>query len=375
MAIAGGVERQVAFWIGALLLAILLLWLLHGVLLPFVAGMALAYLLNPLAARLERLGLGRMAASLLIIGLFVLGFVALLLVILPILSGQLWSLIDNLPGYIRRVQQVATDPSHPWLRRIIGENWTSSDTSLGDVMSQGAGWLTAFLKSLWSGGRALISVFSLVVVTPVVAFYLLNDWERMLATVDAWIPLQQRETVRALARDIDRAIAGFVRGQSAVCLLLGAYYALGLTLAGLNFGLLIGLGSGLVTFIPYIGSMSGLTVSVAVAVAQFWPDWTPILAVIGIFLAGQFLEGYILSPKLVGESVGLHPVWLMFALFAFGYLFGFVGMLVAVPLAAAVGVIVRFGLRRYLASPFYTGAAAMGPSSRPHTLSSEMREP
>jgi len=200
-----------------------------------------------------------------------------------------------------------------------------------------------------------VSVFSLVVITPVVAFYLIYDWHRMIRTVDGWVPRQQRETVRQLAREIDAAISGFVRGQTAVCLILGSFYAVALTLSGLNFGLLIGLISGLITFIPYVGSMTGLVLSTGVAVAQFWPDYGSILMVLGIFLVGQFLEGNVLSPKLVGESVGLHPVWLIFALLAFGYLFGFVGLLVAVPLAATIGVLCRFALRRYLHSSFYTG--------------------
>jgi predicted PurR-regulated permease PerM len=177
----------------------------------------------------------------------------------------------------------------------------------------------------------------------------------MIDVVDSWIPLHQRDTVRGLAREIDAAIAGFVRGQSAVCVILGAFYAIALTLTGLNFGLLIGLISGLITFIPYVGSMTGLILSLGVAVAQFWPDYTWIALILGIFLFGQFIEGNVLSPKLVGESVGLHPVWLIFALLAFGYLFGFVGLLVAVPLAATIGVLARFALRRYLESSFYTG--------------------
>jgi predicted PurR-regulated permease PerM len=164
-----------------------------------------------------------------------------------------------------------------------------------------------------------------------------------------------RPTVRTIAREIDEAIAGFVRGQAGVCLILGSFYAAALTTTGLNFGLLIGLVSGFITFIPYVGSMTGLVLSTGVAIAQFFPEWTPILAVVAIFIIGQVLEGYILAPKLVGESVGLHPVWLMFALFAFGYLFGFVGLLLAVPLAAAIGVLARFVLRQYLTSPVYTG--------------------
>ena len=170
--------------------------------------------------------------------------------------------------------------------------------------------------------------------------------------------MQQRDTVRQLAREIDAAIAGFVRGQTAVCLILGSFYAVALTLSGLNFGLLIGLISGLITFIPYVGSMTGLILALGVAVAQFWPDYSSILMVLGIFLVGQFLEGNLLAPKLVGESVGLHPVWLIFALLAFGYLFGFVGLLVAVPLAATIGVLARFALQRYLESSLYTGGTS-----------------
>jgi predicted PurR-regulated permease PerM len=365
VAIAIGLGRQVTFWIATFVVIVLVMWLLSGILLPFVAGTALAYLFNPLANRLERLGVNRMVASLAIIGLFVLGFIVLILLIVPIVGGQLAAFIDNLPTYVRKLQSLLADPSRPWLQRVLGDKVTSTDASLGDLVTQGAGWLAAFMKSLWSGGQALISIFSLVVVTPVVAFYILYDWERMIAKVDGWVPLPYRDTVRELGREIDRAIAGFVRGQTGVCLILGSFYALGLTLVGLNFGLLIGLVSGLITFIPYVGSMTGLVLAAGVAVAQFWPDWGSILLVIAIFFAGQFLEGYILQPKLVGESAGLHPVWLMFALFAFGYLFGFVGMLLAIPLAAAIGVIVRFALARYLESPLYTGEPDVAATDRP----------
>ena len=191
--------------------------------------------------------------------------------------------------------------------------------------------------------------------TPVVAFYLICDWDRMIAAVDRLIPVPQRETVRRLGREIDATIAAYVRGQSGLCLILGSYYATGLTFAGLSFGLLIGVISGLISFIPYVGSLTALILSLGVALAQFAPDWTRIVIVAGIVLFGQFLEGNVLAPKLVGKSVGLHPVWLIFALFAFGYLFGFVGLLLAVPLAAGSRVLIRFALSRYFASPLYTG--------------------
>src|SRR5829696_6047465 len=346
-------RQQLMFWIAALVVFAFLLWLLSEILLPFVAGAALAYLLNPLANRLERTGVNRTVAALLMVGVMVVAFSVLALLIVPVMAEQLSTFISNIPGYVTRLQRLLADQNLPWLRRLIASG--DGSEAMSDLVSQGAVWLAAFLRSLWSGGKALISIFSLVVVTPVVCFYLICDWPRIIATVQQWIPLAHRETVNGLAREIDAAIAGFLRGQTAVCVILGAFYAISLSSVGLNFGLLIGLISGLITFIPYVGSMTGLVLSVGVALAQFWPDWMMILLVLGIFLVGQFLEGNLLAPKLVGESIGLHPVWLMLAMFAFGYLFGFVGLLVAVPLAAAIGVLMRFALRKYLASPLYVG--------------------
>ena len=351
------VERHFLFWLAVLVLVVLALWLLSEILLPIVAGLAIAYLLTPLTDRLERFGINRLAAALLIIAVVVLALVYLILLVAPIVGAHLSSFIDSVPGNVTRLQALLGDPSRPWLQKLLGVGF-SADKSIGDLVTQGVGWLTTFLRSLWSGGRALVSLFSLVVVTPVVAFYLIYDWHRMIRNVDSWIPIQYRETVRELAREVDAAIAGFVRGQTAVCLILGSFYAVALTLTGLNFGLLIGLISGLITFIPYVGSMTGLVLALGVAVAQFWPAYGLILIVLGIFLVGQFVEGNVLAPKLVGESVGIHPVWLIFALLAFGYLFGFVGLLVAVPLAATIGVLTRFALRRYLQSSLYTGEEA-----------------
>jgi predicted PurR-regulated permease PerM len=346
------VERQLAFWLATFAVVVVLLWLLSDILLPFVAGMAIAYLLDPLTNRLERLGVNRRLAALLIVGLVVLAIIAILLVIVPVLANQLYALIANIPGYVTRLQALLLASEVPWLRELLGAGDTKT---IGDLVSQGAVWLAGFLRSLWAGGRSLISIFSLVVVTPVVAYYLICDWPRIVVTVREWIPLAYRDSVHGVLHEIDAAIAGFVRGQTGVCLILGSFYSVCLTVVGLNFGVLIGLISGLISFIPFVGSMTGLVLAMGVAIAQFWPEWTPIVAVLVIFLVGQFIEGYILAPKLVGESVGLHPVWLMFAMFAFGYLFGFVGLLVAVPVAAAIGVVLRFALRQYRASPLYTG--------------------
>jgi predicted PurR-regulated permease PerM len=349
------IERHVVFWIAALVVLVGLLWLLSPILLPFVVGSAVAYLLDPLADRLTKRGVSRLVAASIILGGFVLIVAVLLLSIVPVLASQLAGFIDNAPAYAQRLQTLIGDAQHPWLKRIVGDNLGGADKSAGDLMSQAIGYLSNFLGSLWTRGQALISLFSLVIITPVVAFYLIADWDGMVETLDRLIPLPQRETVRTLGREIDATISAYVRGQSGVCLILGSYYALGLTLAGLSFGLLIGVVSGLVSFIPYVGSLTALVLSLGVAVAQFFPNWTPIVIVAGVVLVGQFIEGNVLSPKLVGHSVGLHPVWLMFALFAFSYLFGFVGLLLAVPLAAAAGVLIRFGVRRYRESPLYTG--------------------
>ncbi|HVY58518.1 MAG TPA: AI-2E family transporter [Xanthobacteraceae bacterium] len=349
-------KSQMAFWVAALVLFVLLIWLLHEILLPFVAGIALAYLLDPLANRIEHFGIGRLPATFLILGLFVFLFLLSVVLLAPVLGNQLAAFVDRLPDYAARLQSLAVDPGRPWLSRIVRDGL--GDAQIGSIVKQATGGVLVFVKSLWSGGQTLVSILSLLIVTPVVAFYLLNDWNRMVATVDHWLPRAHAPTIRALAREIDRAIAGFVRGQSGVCLILGSFYALGLTVTGLNFGLLIGALSGLISFIPYVGSFTGLVLSLGVAVAQFFPDWGPIVAVLAVYLIGQFLEGYVLAPYLVGPSVGLHPVWLMFALVAFGYLFGFVGLLIAVPLAAAIGVLVRFALKSYLASSLYWGGEA-----------------
>ena len=214
---------------------------------------------------------------------------------------------------------------------------------------------TSLFRSILVGGRAVLNIVSLIVITPVVAFYLLYDWDRMVARIDLWLPRDYVDEIRRLAREMDATIAAFVRGQILVCVLLGTFYAVGLMTVGLNYGLLIGLGAGLLSFIPYLGFALGFITSIIIALVQFSPDWIWIAATVGVFLIGQLIEGYLLQPYLIGERVGLHPVWLLFALFAFGLLFGFVGLIVAIPASAAIGVLVRYALGQYLASPIYRG--------------------
>jgi predicted PurR-regulated permease PerM len=358
------VQWQVAFWVGTFLSVVLMLWLFSGVLLPFMAGLALGYLLDPVADRLEQLGLGRLGATLVIMGGFMLGFVLLFVLVVPILGSQLAMFIEALPSYVAKLQELVTQVSRQVSREYGGfltEKLglavpTPSDirSSTTDLLGQGAQWAASLLKSVWTNGTALVGLMSLLIVTPVVGFYMLLDWDKLVATIDGLAPLRHRETVRMLAREIDAALAGFLRGQSLVCLFLGVWYGTGLSLIGLNFGLLIGISAGLLSFIPYVGSLTALVLSSSVAIVQGWPSWHLLALAIAVFSTGQFLEGNILSPKLVGDSVGLHPVWLIFALLAFGSLFGFTGLLVAVPFAAATGVVLRFAVRRYRESKLYT---------------------
>lgn len=353
-------SRPILFWIATFAATTAVVVLLRQVLLPFVAGMVLAYLLDPLANRIERLGVNRLVATLAIIAFGVTLIAVIIILTVPVIIRELSHFLEHLPLYVRRVHTLATDPNRPWLSKIVGEGLGETERSIGELTKFASNWVDSIIRSVWSGGRALISILSIGIVTPIVACYLLYDWNRMVATIENWVPPAQRETVRALALEIDKTISGFVRGQSTLCLVLAVYYAVALRLIGLDHRVLIGIAAGLISFIPYLGSLSGLAVSTCIAIAQFSPDWRPIWLVPAVFVVGQSLADYVLAPYLVGRRVHLNPVWVMFALFAFGYLFGFVGLLIAVPLASAIGVMTRFALRSYYASSLYAPTATGG---------------
>jgi predicted PurR-regulated permease PerM len=376
------IEWQIVFWAVAFLLLGLLLWLFSGVVLPFAAAVALGYLLDPVVDRLERLGLNRLGATLIIIAFLALVLVLISILIVPVLWRQLVSFVEALPAYAVKLQELISGGLGRLSREYGGiladklglgrEAGAGLASATNDLVAQAARWVASFLNSLLTRGAALISLISLLVVTPVVTFYMLLDWDKMVAAIDGLIPLRHRETVRGLAREIDIAMAGFLRGQSLVCLFLGSWYGIGLSLIGLDYGLLIGITAGILSFIPYVGSLTALILSSIIAIVQGWPQGKLLLMSLGVVLFGQFLEGNILSPKLVGESVGLHPVWLIFALLAFGSLFGFTGLITAVPAAAAAGVILRFAAGRYRTSSLYTGATERG---APVLLESTMNNP
>lgn len=359
-------QRQVLIWVAVLGVGLYALYALSGILVPFLAGIAIAYLLDPLASKLERLGLNRLGATTVILALFLAMILLILVVLAPILARQLTAFVFSLPGIAARLQDLVITEGSYLVERYGGETlrklgiegpFTPAEmqSSLGGLVGQATNYAIGLVNSLWSGSRALFGLFSLLFITPVVAFYILLDWRRMVASIDRWVPPHHREVVRTIAREVDHALAGFLRGQSVVSLILGLWYAVGLTAVGLNFGFLIGLTGGFLSFIPFFGSLIVLFVSAAVAVVQGWPEWHLIAATIAVVMSGQFLEGNLLSPYLVGHSIGLHPVWLMLALVICSSQFGFTGLLVAVPLAAAIGVLARFALRQYMTSPLYTG--------------------
>jgi predicted PurR-regulated permease PerM len=365
------VERQILFWVLVLGAFGFALQLLGSTVTPFAAGIALGYLLDPLVGHMEKLGLNRLGAALIILVVFAATFIIALVVVVPILGNQFIAFAQKLPGYVTKLHALALDEGAALVNKYLG-GWISTlglggelssgqiQKTIGDFVDQGAQWLVNALRGLVSGGAAVFSFFSLLIITPVVAFYILIDWHRMIAEIDSWLPLDHRDHLRKIAREIDRALAGFIRGQSLVCLFDGLWYGIGLTLVGLDFGFLIGVIGAVLSFVPYVGGLMVLVLSIAVSLVQGWPSLKLFFMALAVVVSGQFLESYVVSPRVVGGSVGLHPVWLMFALLAFGQLFGFVGLVVAVPTAAAIGVIARHLIGLYRASPFYLGRAAKG---------------
>lgn len=349
------VERHALFWILAAAVLAFALKTLAPVLLPFVIGLAIAYFLNPIVDKLTSVGLPRLVGTVLLLFISAAAVIAALVFLIPILAEQTQQLIAALPAEAARFKTLA----ETFAREQLGARFPEAEAALNRGMTGLTDSLpslvTSIAQSLWSQGSAAFNFFTLMLVTPLVAFYALLDWPKIVAKVDSWVPLQNSGQIRQIASDIDTRVSAFVRGQGIVCLVLAAFYAIALSALGLRYGLLVGLLTGLLSFIPFAGWALGLLSALGLAVVQFWPETLPILMVGGVFLAGQALDAAFLSPQIVGSKIGLHPVWLIFSLLVFSYLFGFLGLLVAVPVAAAIGVLVRFGLDRYLNSTVYHG--------------------
>lgn len=344
------IRDQAKYWGIALAIFLVVLWYLGDVLLPFVLGGAIAYFLDPVADRLESWGLSRVAATALIAVVSLVIFILMMLLVVPTLINQAVALFETAPQLFRDLREFLTArfPS------IVDADSTlrQSLDAVGNTIRDRGGEL---LNTILSSAASIINIVVLFVIVPVVAVYMLLDWDRMIARVDELLPRDHAPTIRRLAAEIDNTLSSFIRGMGSVCLALGTYYAIALMLVGLQFGLVVGFIAGLVTFIPYVGALLGGALAIGLGLFQFWGEWLQLGLIVAIFVIGQVVEGNILTPRWVGHSVGLHPVWLLLALSVFGTLFGFVGMLVAVPVAAALGVLARFGVAQYKAGRLYRG--------------------
>lgn len=349
------VERQVLFWLAALLLAVLAVLALKDVLLPFLIGIVIAYALNPLAEQLARLGIGRTMASLLIVAALVVVVVLLLVFLVPMLANQAQQIGATLPGELERLRGLFEAWARERLGNRFGDFKLGMDRAVADLSTNWSSLAGVVAKSVWAQGLALVNFLSLLLITPLVVFYLLVDWHPMLERIETWLPRDHKVTITRLANEINDAISAFIRGQGLVCVILGIIYALGLSLIGLRYGLLVGLATGALSFIPFVGWALGLLTAATLALIEHGPDSVLLMKVLAVFATGQVIDAALLSPKIVGSKIGLHPVWLIAALFVFSYLFGFAGMLVAVPVAAAIAVLVRFALEVYLGSSIYKG--------------------
>lgn len=346
-------DSQWRFWLIVLAVFVAVVWLLKAMLLPFIIGMLVAYFLNPLVDKLSQHNVPRWLSSLTVLGGFVLLAALILVLILPILQHQIGALITSIPEYLERLRTHYMPWVEDWLSRFEPEDVEKLRNAAGQSVGNAAGWVGNLFKNIISTSFALLDIMALMIVTPVVAFYMLYDWPKITASIDSLFPQRYYEVIHAQLSEIDSTLSGFLRGQAIVCLILGCYYSLGLTLAGLKYGAVIGIVAGVLTFIPYVGTGFGWISSLFLGMAQFDNDWTRIAPIIGVFIVGHILETYVLTPRFVGHRVNLHPVWILFALLAGAHLMGFTGVLLAVPVAAVSGVLIRFGIRQYRSSAVY----------------------
>jgi predicted PurR-regulated permease PerM len=350
-----GQRQQAVFWLGALIVFFVLFYLLSPILLPFVAGFVIAYFLDPAVHRLERWHVRRSFGAVVVLLLFVLAVLIVLSLLVPLVELQAAELVRRVPALVGAARERMEQLMQLAEQQLAPEDVAKLRDILGSGLADIASWAARVVQSVLTSSVALANLLSLVFITPIVAFFLLRDWPRIIALIDAWLPRHHLATIREQARLVDMTLAGFMRGQLLVCLGTGVYYAVALTVIHLDFGLIIGILAGVLTFIPYVGFATGFLLAMGLALLQFG-TLSGMLWVFAVFAVGQVLEGNVLAPKLVGERVHLHPVWVIFALLAFGTVLGFVGVLIALPAAAVAGVLVRFALGRYLASPLYDPA-------------------
>jgi predicted PurR-regulated permease PerM len=316
-----------------------LLYLIKSVLTPFLASLAIAYFLNPLVNYLHNKKLSRFTATSLILGLFLTIFTIICVTLLPIIGTQFAELLDTLPQYL---QTIAND-FYPKIAASLNRLGFNISADFSSVMHDQnvTSYFVNLSQNIFASSLSLINILSLIFITPILVFYLLKDWDLLIQTTNDYLPRKIVSSTKKIAAEIDKTLSGYVRGQLNVCLILSFFYSCTLSLTDLNFGFLIGLLTGFFAFIPYIGMLSGTIIALVVALFEWGFDTTHLTLITAIFIAGNILESNFLTPKLIGGKIGLHPVWLIFGLFTFGALFGFIGVLVAVPLTAICGTIIK----------------------------------
>lgn len=351
-------NRQLWMWSGATVVLLGILYLIQGILMPFLTGILVAYAMNPAVKRFEKWGISRTFGTSIMIFSFFLLIGLFLFIVIPFIQTELLRLASRVPQYGNRILvtlQPFIDNASLYIKPEDTERLRELASSyLVDVIT----WGIKLLVKILTSGLALANLLSLIVITPIVAFYFLRDWNKIIGALDSWLPRPYEPTLRQLFMEMNDRIGGFAKGQSLVCLLIGAYYVTTLTLAHLDFSVVVGMVIGVIAFIPYVGAIIGFMLSMGIAFSQF-SDWTSIGIIAGIFAVGQTLEGYFLIPYFVGDRIGLHPVWVLFSLLVGGVLYGFIGILFALPVAAAMGVLVRHLLAVYLKSPYYLGPASV----------------
>ena len=348
-------EKKWVIWLVGILVFFVFLFLIRAILLPFVVGILTAYFLDPAADKLERWGASRLVATATITTSFFLVILVTCLTLFPIVFEQFAGLAADIPSYITHFNEEYGPRLNTYLVALSPEQMDAARKAVETMSGTLLTYAGNFFGGLLQSGFSLINLLSLLFITPVVAFYLLRDWDLLVAKVNSLLPRHYARTIREQVRIIDGTLSGFIRGQTNVCVILAIFYAAALSVVGLKFAVVIGILTGFLVIIPYAGIMFGTLLGVAVAFFQFG-DLTQVAIVLAIFVGGQMVEGTVITPKLVGDKVGLHPLWIIFGMLAGAALFGFVGVLLAVPVTAVIGVLVRFAISTYLTSPLYDEA-------------------
>lgn len=352
-------DYQLRFWLLAILGFCGVLWLLSGVLTPFILGLAIAYFLNPVVSAMCKIGAPRWLGALVVLLAFISIVTITTLLVSPLVQSQVVELVGSLPAYVEKIEQDLWPRIKDILEHVPATDVTKLQDTFSKYTNDIVSFIGKFLGQVVSGSMALLDILALILLTPVIAFYLMRDWQVMLAKVNSYLPVRHAPVIHRELKNIDNMIAGFIRGQALVSVFFAIFYSIALSLAGLKYGIVIGLISGFLSFIPIVGTLMGIIASMTMAFIQF-DTFGQIAVIAGIFAVAQIIDGYYLSPKLVGDRVGLHPVWIIFAVLAGSKLFGLVGVIIAVPLAGTIAILLRLGLRQYRRSKYYSPIPSSG---------------